>query len=206
MKKEVDPNLTPRKFSYQSFVDAPMPMCTILKKVNVSHLLKIKGKGYKFNMLMCYVAVRAAENIEEFKWLPVGKKLYEYDTLGVNLIVANKKGGINFCNVPFSSDLETFNQFYLQYTHQVYETCENNYIEDVMAIGTSSLVKHEIDGAINMYVGNFNNPFLAWGKYTTEAGEYFLNLSFQFHHVQMDGEQACRYLENFQQAIYGLNV
>ena len=55
-----------------------------------------------------------------------------------------------------------------------------------MMIGTSALVDYEVDGAINMYSGIYNNPFLIWGKYKEEGEEITLKISFQFHHVQMD--------------------
>ena len=34
-----------------------------------------------------------------------------------------------------------------------------------MVIGTSALPQTEIDGAVNIYAGYYNNPFLVWGKY-----------------------------------------
>ena len=75
-----------------------------------------------------------------------------------------------------------------------------------MIIGTSSLVQYDIDGVVNMYSGIFNNPFLIWGKYRTEGDKNFLPISFQFHHVQMDGIEACEFLERLQESIRELNV
>ena len=34
-----------------------------------------------------------------------------------------------------------------------------------MVIGTSAIVDTEIDGAVGMNSGIFNNPFIIWGKY-----------------------------------------
>ena len=55
-----------------------------------------------------------------------------------------------------------------------------------------------------MYSGLFNNPFLVWGKYIKDGGFTILKLSFQFHHVQMDGKQACQFLEELQTSINNL--
>jgi chloramphenicol O-acetyltransferase type A len=52
-----------------------------------------------------------------------------------------------------------------------------------------------------MYSGIFNNPFVVWGKYFTEKEKTKLKLSFQFHHVQMDGEQACQFLDKLENVI-----
>ena len=34
-----------------------------------------------------------------------------------------------------------------------------------MVIGTSAIIDAEIDGAVGMNSGIFNNPFIIWGKY-----------------------------------------
>ncbi|MCI1951338.1 MAG: CatA-like O-acetyltransferase, family 2 [Clostridiales bacterium] len=199
--REVNPEETSRALSYQYYIDAPMPMVTVFKSLDVTRIVHLCKKGYKFNMLMCYCIGLSASQIPEFKLLPVGKKMIEYDSIGVDVIVANKKGEINSCDIPFVSDLEEFNKSYLQLTKRVYEKCENYEIGDRMIVGTSSLIKYDIDGVVNMYSGVFNNPFVIWGKYKRKGLKKILKLSFQFHHVQMDGEQACQFLENIQSCI-----
>lgn len=70
-----------------------------------------------------------------------------------------------------------------------------------MMIGTSALVDYEVDGAINMYSGIYNNPFLIWGKYKEEGEKITLKISFQFHHVQMDSREACEFLKRLQEEV-----
>ena len=70
-----------------------------------------------------------------------------------------------------------------------------------MAIGTSAIVDTEIDGAVGMNSGIFNNPFLIWGKYRRRFLKTTLTLSFQFHHTQMDGAHAGRFLHLVQENI-----
>lgn len=70
-----------------------------------------------------------------------------------------------------------------------------------MVIGTSAITNTEIDGAVGMYSGIFNNPFMIWGKYKKRWLKTFLTVSFQFHHTQMDGAHAGKFLENLQNEI-----
>ena len=70
-----------------------------------------------------------------------------------------------------------------------------------MVIGTSAIVDTEIDGAVGMNSGIFNNPFIIWGKYRKKWFKYYLPVSFQFHHTRMDGAHAGRFLENLQNEI-----
>ena len=104
----------------------------------------------------------------------------------------------------FSEDLTAFNKEYLAYTNEVAENCADRDLSaDSMVIGTSAIIDTEIDGAVNMYSG-FNNPFLIWGKYRKKFFRYYLLVSFQFHHTQMDGAHAGRFLENLQKEMNDL--
>lgn len=164
--KEVNPQETTRAFAFEAWMKAPMPMVTFFKTLDVTRLVSLsRRKDYKFNMLMCYCIGRAASGIKEFYILPVGDKLMQYDNIAVNTIVANKEGEVSSCDVPFTDNLEQFNHDYLRLTKQVHDKCENHDLTDSMVIGTSALAQYEIDGAVGMYSGIFNNPFMIWGKY-----------------------------------------
>lgn len=200
--KEVNPKETDRAYAFEMWMNAPMPMVTFFKILNVSRLKRFSRRtGLKFNMLMCYCIGRAASNIKEFHLLPVGDKLIHYDNIAVNTIVANRKGEISSCDIPFCNDLYLFNQKYLKLTKQVAETCINHDLSEYMVIGTSALVQHEIDGAVGMYSGVFNNPFLIWGQYKHRLFKTTLTVSFQFHHTQMDGVHASSFLNGIQKEI-----
>ena len=202
---EVNPQGTTRAYAFEMWMNAPMPMVTFFKTLDVSRLRKISfKKGLKFNMLMCWCIGKAASQIKEFFMLPVGNKLIQYDIIAVNTIVANSKGEVSSCDIPLSEDLSTFNADYLRLTRQVADTCENHDLTDSMVIGTSALARFDIDGAVGMYSGIFNNPFLIWGRYRKGWFKTFLTVSFQFHHTQMDGAHAVRFLDLLQKEINSL--
>lgn len=201
--KEINPKETTRAYAFEMWINAPMPMVTFFKTLDVSRLVKIsRKKGLKFNMLMCYCIGRAASRVKEFYMLPVGNKLMQYDSIAVNTIVANSKGEVSSCDIPFTDDLSLFNQNYLLLTRQVAESSiDYDLSEQSMVIGTSALAQYEIDGAVGMYSGIFNNPFLIWGKYRRSLFKAILTVSFQFHHTQMDGAHAARFLDEVQKEI-----
>lgn len=201
--REVNPKETARAYAFEMWMNAPMPMVTFFMTLDVSRLVKVSRKrGCKFNMLMCYCIGRAASRVKEFYMLPVGNKLMQYDSIAVNTIVANSKGEVSSCDIPFTDDLSLFNQNYLLLTRQVAESCiDYDLSEQSMVIGTSALAQYEIDGAVGMYSGIFNNPFLIWGKYRRSLFKAMLTVSFQFHHTQMDGAHAARFLDEVQKEI-----
>lgn len=203
MAREIRPQDTTRASAYELWMKAPNPMVTFFKTLDVTNLIKIsKRKHLKFNMLLDYCIGKAAVPVKEFYILPVGEKLMGYDRIAVNTIVKNKIGEVNSCDILYTDDLERFNQDYLKYTVQVAETCQDRDLSsDSMVIGTSAIIDTEIDGAVGMNSGIFNNPFMIWGRYRRKAFRYYLPVSFQFHHTQMDGAHAGQFLRNLQKEI-----
>ena len=203
MAREMNPQDTTRASAYELWMKAPNPMVTFFKTFDVTNLIRIsKRKHMKFNMLLDFCIGKAAVSIKEFYILPVGEKLMKYDRIAVNTIVKNKIGEVSSCDILYTEDLGKFNQDYLKYTSQVAENCQDRDLSnDCMVIGTSAIIDTEIDGAVGMNSGIFNNPFVIWGRYRRKAFRYYLPVSFQFHHTQMDGAHAGQFLRNLQVEI-----
>ena len=159
--------------------------------------------------LLCVMMVcigSAASRVKEFYLLPVGKELLRYDTLAVNTIVKNRLGEVSSCDVPYSDDLARFNSDYLRLTRHVAEDCKNHDLTESMVIGTSAIIDTELDGAVGMNSGIFNNPFIIWGRYHRGLLKTTLTMSFQFHHTQMDGAHAGRFLALVQENIRTMKI
>ena len=203
MAKEIHPKDTTRASAYELWVKAPNPMVTFFKTFDVTNLVRISRKKHlKFNMLMDYCIGKAAVPIKEFYTLPVGEKLIWYDSIAINTIVKNKTGELSSCDILAVNEMEQFNRDYLKYTQQVADSCaDRDLSSDCMVIGTSAIIDTEIDGAVGMNSGIFNNPFMIWGKYRKKLFRYYLPVSFQFHHTQMDGAHAGTFLANLQNEI-----
>ncbi len=207
MMQEIDPKSTSRAYAFEMWMQAPMPMVTLVKRMDVSRLVRIsRRRGLKFNMLMCWCIGRAAAGIKEFYMLPVDGKLVRYDSLAVNTIVADCSGEVSSCDIPLTESLEEFNREYLRLTRTVAGSCRNHDIADSMVIGTSALVDTEIEAAAGMYSGIFNNPFLIWGRFRRGLFRTRLTVSFQFHHTQMDGAHAARFLAALQHEMDTLSL
>ena len=213
MRQEVNPKETGRAVAFELWMKSPMPMVTLTKTFDVTRLCRVSRKhGLKFNMLLCWCIGKTASRIEEFYMLPqrlrVGEqssgidgKLYKYDRMAINVIVDNVKGGLSFCDIAVTDDLEQFNADYLHLTQTIRQTCQDILDEEAVIVGTSALTVTELDCIANQYSGIFTNPFLAWGRYRKGWLKTTLPISFQFHHAQMDGGHAVKFLENLQATI-----
>ena len=203
MSKIIDPKETTRAMAYELWMKAPNPMVTFFKTLDVTNLIRVsRRRKLKFNMLLDWCIGRAAAGVKEFYILPVGEQLIQYDSLAVNTIVKNRTDEVSSCDILYTDDLDIFNREYLEHTARVAESCvDRDLSESCMVIGTSAIVDTELDGAVGMNSGIFNNPFIIWGRYRKRLFRYMLPISFQFHHTQMDGAHAGRFLENLQQEI-----
>ena len=202
MKLEINPQESNRADAFRMWMSSPMPMVTLVKTLDISRLVKVSKKsGIKFNVLMCWCIGKAASQVDEFYTLPVDGKLYHYDKLAVNVIVENSKGGISSCDIPFTDDLQQFNRYYLSLTAQAANECKSSFLDEHMVIGTSAMIQTELDCIVNQYTDQFCNPMVMWGKYRKGMFKTTLPVSFQFHHVQMDGGHAAKFLQRLQNAI-----
>ena len=128
-------------------------------------------------------------------------KLYKYDRMAINVIADNVKGGLSFCDVAVTDDLEAFNANYLHLTETISQTCQDILDDEAVIVGTSAITGTELDCIVNQYSGIFTNSFLAWGRYRKGWLKTTLPISFQFHHAQMDGSHAAQFLEELQKTI-----
>lgn len=206
--REVNPKETTRGHQFEIWKNAPNPMLTFVKRMDVTRLVRISRKKHlKFNMLLDYCIGKAAINQKEFYLLPVGDKLMQFDNIAICTIVKNHTGEVSSCDIAFNGDFYSYSQDYLKYTTEVAQSCiDRDLSEEYMVIGTSAIIDTELEFGGGMYSGIFNNPFIIWGRYSQHFFKYHLNLSFQFHHTQMDGAHAACFLKNIQEEINRLRV
>ena len=172
MKTEVNPKDTARADAFEMWMTSPMPMVTLTKTFDVSRLLKVSRKaGVRFNALLCWCIGKAASQVKEFYLLPEQDKLYQF--------------------------VHSYNNL----TRQSEEECKSSFIEDSMIVGTSAMVHTELDCVVNQYTDKFCNPMVMWGKYRKGFFKTTLPISFQFHHVQMDGGHGATFLELLQREM-----
>ena len=215
MKQEINPKNTSRAQAFELWMKSPMPMVTLTKTFDVTRLrreskrrdirsafgrLLPEGRK-KFNLLLCWCIGRAASRMDDFYLLPEKGLLFKYDRLAINVIVNNVAGGINSCDIPYTNDLDKFCSDYMVLTQTASASCQSSFVDDAMVIGTSAMISTELDSIVNQYTDQFCNPMVMWGRYRKGWLRTTLPISFQFHHVQMDGGHAARFLDKLQKAI-----
>lgn len=198
MLQKVNPMETIRAKGYELFHNMTNPMITFTKKFDITNVIKQAKKGYKLNLIMCYLICKASRSIPEFRYSVRKDGFYYSDELCMSMIAKCKDNSIAFCNVEYNDDFSQFEENYFFASNYCYENCKHFLKEDCAIIGTSTLTLTSIESVVNGYNEDFMSPFLIWGKYTKKMFKKYVNLSFQFHHAQMDGEHACKFFVSLQ--------
>ena len=205
MKQEITPQQSDRAEAFGLWMSSPMPMVTLVKTMDVTRAIKYgKRNNLGVNSIMCWCIGKAASKIKEFFILPEQGKLYSYSSLGINVIVKNVDGGLSSCDIPYNENIKEFTENYLRLTQQATTENKNVVLKDSMIIGTSAMIQTELDCIVNQYTDKFCNPMVMWGKIRKGWIRRSLPISFQFHHVQMDGTQGALFLEYLQETIKSL--
>ena len=205
MKQEITPQQSDRAEAFDLWMSSPMPMVTLVKTMDVTRAIKYgKRNNLGVNSIMCWCIGKAASKIKEFFILPEQGKLYSYSSLGINVIVKNAGGGLSSCDIPYNENIKEFTENYLRLTQQATTENKNVVLKDSMIIGTSAMIQTELDCIVNQYTDKFCNPMVMWGKIRKGWIRRSLPISFQFHHVQMDGTQGALFLEYLQETIKSL--
>ena len=205
MKTEINPQDTTRADAFSLWMSSPMPMVTLVKTFDISKAVKYcKKHNMSFNMLLCWCIGKAASQVKEFYTLPENGKLFYYDKLAINVIVNNKQGGTNSCDISFCEDQKAFQKEYSVLTKSASDNSKSCFVDDAMVVGTSAMIVTELDCIVNQYTDKFCNPMVMWGKYRKGWFKTTLPISFQFHHVQMDGGHGARFLQHLQDEINSL--
>ena len=205
MKQEITPQQSDRAEAFGLWMSSPMPMVTLVKTMDVTRAIKYgKRNNLGVNSIMCWCIGKAASKIKEFFILPEQGKLYSYSSLGINVIVKNAGGGLSSRDIPYNENIKEFTENYLRLTQQATTENKNVVLKDSMIIGTSAMIQTELDCIVNQYTDKFCNPMVMWGKIRKGWIRRSLPISFQFHHVQMDGTQGALFLEYLQETIKSL--
>ena len=205
MKQEITPQQSDRAEAFGLWMSSPMPMVTLVKTMDVTRVIKYgKRNNLGVNSIMCWCIGKAASKIKEFFILPEQGKLYSYSSLGINVIVKNADGGLSSCDIPYNENIKEFTENYIRLTQQATTENKNVVLKDSMIIGTSAMIQTELDCIVNQYTDKFCNPMVMWGKIRKGWIRRSLPISFQFHHVQMDGTQGALFLKYLQETIKSL--
>lgn len=191
---------------YTRFMKEPSPSVCVSGNFDITNVWKQKKKGHSLNALLCFCALQAAQNIEDFHYSIKKGGLYYYEKVKVNAVVNGKNGLLYYADYKYFDNFEDFEKEYKRVNKYCYENC-THFQEDTGAlISTSAIVGFPFT-SISLDVSvTFWDNFLMWGNYEKKGLKKKLNISLRFHHATIDGQRAAKFFNELQKQFNILQV
>ena len=194
-----------RKDHYTYFKGLTYPHFSIGANVDITAFYRsMKEKGNPFFISFLYVAMRAANEVAEFRYRIRGDKVVEHDTVRPSFTTMTDKGVFSFCTVPYMPDYSEFRQ---NTERQIDDTRDQVVLSDepgrddlVFVTSIPWVSFTSITQPIQMDPVDCI-PRISWGKFFEEGGRAKLPLSVQAHHSLVDGDHIGRYFIKIQELL-----
>lgn len=191
---------------FDFFNQFDQPQFNICTNVDITHLRKrIKELDLSFTPVMVYLISKTANEIPVFKRRIRGKRIVEHELVHPSFAIKPDHSPVmSFCPVQFQYNFE---QFYEQATIAIEYHKKHPVVEDEAGrddyLFLSVLPWISFTGVVHAmnYSAPDSVPRIVWGKFFEEGGNIKMPLSVQAHHAVVDGIDAGRYFELFQQFV-----
>ncbi|MBR4270742.1 MAG: hypothetical protein IKQ31_03615 [Clostridia bacterium] len=206
MKKLVDIKKYKHKDLFERFIKEQNPAVCVTGCFDVTNLYKRKDK-HRFNAMMCYCVVKAAQGIEEFHYsIGANKKLYYYPNVKTNFGVKEKDGIPYWGDVVYADSFAKFEQDYEKAREYCYQNCKYYQVDNGALISTSAVTNYPFTSFSIDNSDEFWDTFLMWGRYVEDNKRVKLNISMRFHHAILDGEHVGLFFAALQNEIDSFKV
>ncbi len=194
-----------RREYYQMFSQMADPFFNICAPLDISKFYKyIKEQEEPFFMAFLFLATKAANQIEEFRYRIRPDGIFLHDEVHPSYTVMGAEDLFRFCYTDFSPDYFIFKTAAKHATEKskfkgaLDEDVSRDdylYISCIPWISFTS-VAHPISMTRTDSV-----PRIAWGKFEDREGKKWIPLSVSLHHGLADGFHAGRYFQLLQEYL-----
>ena len=191
MKHEIDLSTCKRGEHFEVFKNFDEPLFGITVKVECSVAYKkAKESGYPFSLYYLYLSLKAANEIEEFRYRIEGEKVVCYDNVGAGPTVFRDDETFGYAYMPYNKYIEVFmNQASvevervkaergLKFPHAEEDILHYSTLPWADFTSTSHARKFDISRSI---------PKITFGKITRNNEEMWMPVSVHVSHALMDG-------------------
>lgn len=205
MKKLIDLDNWNRKehFLFFSKFDEPFFGVTVKVDCTIAYQ-KAKEKGVSFFLYYLYRALKAANEVENFRYRIIENQPYDYATTNASPTINRPNGTFGFAYINYFENENKFYEYALQEIENVKKTSSlmpSISGEDVIHFSAIPW----IDFTSISHARNFSHPDscpkISFGKMTENNGQKEMSVSIHVHHALMDGYHVGLFIEKFQSLL-----
>ena len=205
MKTRINIDEWNRKEHYLFFSRFDEPFFGVTVNVAVTQAYRMaKEKGHSFFLYYLYRAMRAANEIENFRYRIVEGEVYLFDKVDASPTINRPNGTFGFAYMDYETDEALF---YTKAKAEIKRTQESTSL--MPAVSGENLLHCSaipwIDFTAISHARSFHFPDscpkISFGKMTEKGGIQQMAVSIHGHHGLMDGYHIGQFVERFQELL-----
>ena len=205
MKQEIELATWKRREHFEVFKNFDEPLFGITVKVECSRAyLKAKETGYPFSLYYLYLSLKAANEIEEFRYRIEGDKVFCYDSVGAGPTIFREDETYGVGYFPYNKDIAEFMKLATLEVERVKTERGLKFPvtgENIIHFSTIPWADFtSINHARRLDIGR-SIPKITFGKVTRNGDKMWMPLDVHANHAVMDGFHVSKFIERFQELL-----
>ena len=205
MRKVIDIDNWNRKEHFNFFSQFSEPFFGVTIKMDCTKAYsKAKEKQVSFFLYYLYRALKAANEIDNFKYRIVDNQVYEFDTINASPTINRPNGTFGFAYMDY---VKEENSFYEKALEEIEKVQSSNSL--LPAISGENVIHFSaipwIDFTSISHARSFSHPDscpkISFGKMTQTQGIKSMPIAIHVHHALMDGYHVGQFVEKFQKLM-----
>ena len=205
MKKRIDIESWNRKEHYLFFSKFEEPFFGVTSRVDVTNAYTTaQQEKTSFFLYYLYRALKAVNQIENFRYRIVDEKVYEFETINSSPTIKRPNGTFGFSYIDYHKEEHTFYKNALKEIERVQQSTSL-----LPAVSGENVIHFSalpwIDFTSLSHARSFSRPDscpkISFGKVITVADKKEMAVSVHGHHGLMDGYHIGQFLELFQSLL-----
>lgn len=210
MKHEINLSTWKRREHFEVFKNFDEPLFGITVRVECSAAYKkAKEYGYSFSNYYLYLSLKAANEIEEFRYRIEGDKVVCYDSVGAGPTIFREDETYGCGYMAFNEDMA---EFMKQATAEVERVKAEHGLkfpyagEDLIHYSTLPWADFTAVNHARILSAGRSIPKITFGKLTRDGDKMWLPVDVHANHALMDGFHVGRFVERFQELLSPTNL
>ncbi|MGM0945380.1 MAG: CatA-like O-acetyltransferase [Bacteroidota bacterium] len=205
MKKLIDLEKWNRKEHFHFFSKFTEPFFGVTVKVECTQAYaKAKENHVSFFLYYLFRALKAANQIDNFKYRIIENQVFEYDTVNASPTINRPDGTFGFAYMDYDENEKVFYQNALEEIKEVRKSVNLFPAvsgENVIHFSTIPWIDFTSVSHARIYSSPDSCPKISFGKMTESDGIKSMPISIHGHHALMDGYHVGQFIERFQELM-----
>ena len=201
----IDISTWKRREHFEVFRNFDEPLFGITVRVECSEAYKIaKEKAFPFSLYYLYLSMKAANEIEEFRYRIEDDKVICYDSVGAGPTVFREDETYGCAYMPYNEDIEAFMMQAKAETERVKAERGLKFPyagEDIIHYSTLPWADFTSVNHARILDKGRSIPKITFGKLTRDREKMWLPVDIHVNHALMDGFHVGKFVERFQELL-----